>query len=89
MAELIPPRRSEFLTREGVPTQRFSEYLEQLTSKTNSTVTTIITASTNNSAVRAQLLALQEQVGSGDFLTSDDTGFTVDSIKFTADMAEA
>jgi hypothetical protein len=89
MAELIPPRRSEFLTQSGIPTQRFSEYLELLTSKTNSTVTTITTASTNNSAVRAQLLALQEQVGSGDFLTSDDTGFTVDSIKLTADMTEA
>mgnify|MGYP003656597152 FL=1 len=89
MADLIPPRRSEFLTKEGVPTQRFSEYLELLTSKTNSSVTTIITSSTNNSAVRAQMLSLQEQVGSGDFLTSDDTGFTVDSIRFTTDMAEA
>ena len=89
MADLIPPRRSEFLTNEGVPTQRFSEYLELLTSKTNSSVTTIITSSTNNSAVRAQMLALQAQVGSGDFLTSDDTGFTVDSIRFTTDMAEA
>ena len=38
MAELIPPRRSEFLTREGVPTQRFAEYLELLTSTTNTSV---------------------------------------------------
>tara|TARA_R110000823_G_scaffold218974_1_gene348033 strand:+ start:642 stop:911 length:270 start_codon:yes stop_codon:yes gene_type:complete len=89
MAELIPPRRSEFLTRDGVPTQRFAEYLEQLTSKTNSTVTTIVTASTNNSAVRAQMLALQEQVGSGDFLTWDDDGFTWDSDQFTFDQDEA
>ena len=89
MAELIPPRRNEFLTKEGVPTQRFAEYLESLTAKTNSSVTTIISTTTNNAAVRAQLLALHEQVGSGDFLTSDDTGFTTDSIKLTVDMTEA
>jgi hypothetical protein len=88
MAELIPPRRSEFLTREGVPTQRFAEYLESLTGKTNNTVSSV-SASTNGSAVRAHLLALQQQVGSGNFLTSDDTGFTVDSIRFTTDMTEA
>jgi hypothetical protein len=89
MAQLIPPRRGDFLTRSGIPTQRFSEYLESLTSKTNNSVTTIITTTTNNAAVRAQLLALQEQVGSGDFLTSDDTGFTTDSTKLTVDMTEA
>ena len=89
MADLIPPRRSDILTNSGIPTLRHAEFLEQLASKTNNTVTTIITVSTNNSAVRAQMLALQEQVGSGNFLTSDDTGFTVDSIRFTTDMTEA
>ncbi len=89
MAQLIPPRRNEFLTKEGAPTQRFSEYLELLTSKTNSTVTTIVTASTNNSSVRAQMLALQEQVGSGDFLTWDDDGFSWVSDQFTFDQDEA
>ena len=88
MAELIPPRRSEFLTRSGVPTQRFAEYLEALTTKTNSNVTSINVTS-DNSTVRAQLLALQEQIGSGNFLTSDDTGFTADSTKLTVDMTEA
>ena len=89
MAELIPPRRNEFLTKEGVPTQRFAEYLEALTAKTNNSVTTIISTTTNNSAVRAQLLALHEQVGSGDFLTWDDDGFSWDSDKFTFDQDEA
>jgi hypothetical protein len=89
MAELIPPRRGDILTNSGVPTLRHSEFLEQLTSKTNSTVTTIVTASTNNSAVRAQMLSLQEQVGSGDFLTWDDDGFTWDSDQFTFDQDEA
>lgn len=36
MADLIPPRRNEFLTREGVPTQRFAEYLEAIANSTNS-----------------------------------------------------
>jgi hypothetical protein len=89
MAQLIPPRRGDFLTRSGIPTQRFSEYLESLTSKTNNSVTTVITTATNNAAVRAQLLALQEQVGSGDFLTWDDDGFSWDSDKFTFDQDEA
>ena len=32
---------------------------------------------------------LQQQVGSGQFLTCDDTGFTCDSTEFTCDMDEA
>ncbi len=88
MADLIPPRRNELLTRDGVPTQRFADYLERLTSQTNTTVAaTSINA--DGSAARAQLLALQLQVGSGDFLTSDETGFTVDTDKLTVDMDEA
>ena len=88
MAELIPPRRDEFLTKDGVPTQRFAVYLESLTAKTNSTVTET-SINTDGSAARAQLFALQEQVGSGNFLTSDETGFTVDTDKLTVDMTEA
>ena len=88
MADLIPPRRNEFLTRDGVPTQRFAEYLEQLTRETNTTVAAT-SINSDGSAARAQLLALQLQVGSGDFLTSDETGFTVDTDKLTVDMDEA
>jgi hypothetical protein len=88
MADLIPPRRSDILTNSGIPTLRHAEFLESLVTKTNNNVDSV-GANTNGSSVRAQLLTLQEQVGSGDFLTSDDTGFTVDSIKFTTDMTEA
>lgn len=38
MSELIPPRRGEFVTSEGVPTQRFIAWIESLTTQTNSTV---------------------------------------------------
>jgi hypothetical protein len=88
MADLIPPRRSDILTNSGIPTLRHAEFLESLVTKTNNTVDSV-GANTNGSSVRAQLLTLQQQVGSGNFLTSDDTGFTVDSIKFTTDMTEA
>jgi hypothetical protein len=37
----------------------------------------------------ALLSTLQAQVGSGNALTSDETGFTVDSDKLSADMSEA
>ena len=35
MAELIPPRRDETLTGDGIPTLRFSEYLELLARQLN------------------------------------------------------
>lgn len=37
MAELIPPRRDETLTGDGIPTLRFSEYLEGLARNVNAT----------------------------------------------------
>lgn len=39
MVDLIPPRRDESLTENGVPTLRFSEYLENIAGSVN-TVTT-------------------------------------------------
>jgi hypothetical protein len=88
MSNLIPPRRGEFLTAKGEPTLRFINWIESLTTQTNTT--TIVTNTiTNSSSVRAQLFALQEQMGSGDFLTWDDEGFSWDSDKFTFDMDEA
>jgi hypothetical protein len=88
MSNLIPPRRGEFLTSKGEPTLRFINWIESLTTQSNET--TIVTNTiTNSSSVRAQLFALQEQMGSGDFLTWDDEGFSWDSDKFTFDMDEA
>jgi len=87
MADLIPPRRNEFLTKDGIPTTRFAEYLESLASRTNentaSAPTTLI------ETALALIFALENRLGSGDFLTSDETGFTVDSDKLTVDMDEA
>lgn len=41
MANLIPPRRGEFLTKEGQPTQRFIEYLESISSFVNTNSATV------------------------------------------------
>jgi len=38
---------------------------------------------------QAQINAIRNQIGSGDFLTSDETGFTVDSTNLSVDMTEA
>ena len=87
MADLIPPRRGEFLTKLGVPTTRFAEYLERLTGQLNTN--TGIVESAAPSTARVQVAALENRLGSGDALTSDETGFTADLTILTVDMTEA
>ena len=84
---LIPPRRGQFLTADGLPTTRFAEYLEELGRETN-TAATIISA-IESSSVMALVNDLAKRVGSGQSLTSDETGFTVDSDLLSVDMTEA
>ena len=88
MANVIKPRRGEIFTKDGEPTQRFYTWIESLTDQTNETTETTIVSS-DNSGIRAELLALQQQVGSGNPLTSDETGFTVDTDKHSVDQDEA
>jgi hypothetical protein len=90
MANIIPPRRNELLTKDGMPTRRFIEYLEQLTITTNSSTDQIIQSPASDGPInRAKLAALENRIGSGNFLTSDETGFSVDNNKFTVDMDES
>ena len=51
------------------------------------TNTSIIDSGNGN--ILAQLNEINNRLGSGDPLTSDETGFTVDSTKLTVDMTEA
>ncbi|MEE9223104.1 MAG: hypothetical protein V3V40_06565 [Nitrosomonadaceae bacterium] len=51
------------------------------------TIVNVINSNTN--ADQAQIDKLQKQIGSGDFLTCDDTGFTCDATVFTCDQDEA
>ena len=73
MAELIPPRRDETLTGDGIPTLRFSEYLEGLANQTNSNSSDNDVVSSVAAASPAQLasvikqladLELQQDIGS-------------------------
>lgn len=61
---IIPPRRNEFLTKEGIPTTRFAEYLERITSVTNSTETDVdlissIRPMVLEAASKSELVALE------------------------------
>jgi len=87
VADIIPPRRDEQLTTGGIPTLRTSEFFEELTNNSNVTLTTV--SSTTQTAALALIFALENRIGSGDALTSDETGFTVDSTKLTVDQTEA
>lgn len=87
MAEVIPPRRDEHLTIDGIPTLRTSEFFEELTQNSNTTATVV--SSTTLSSALALIFALENRIGSGDALTSDETGFTVDLDTLSVDMDEA
>jgi len=54
VAELIPPRRDEFLTVDGVPSLRFSEYLEGLALSVNTVVTEVTLSDSFASEVSIQ-----------------------------------
>jgi len=87
MADIIPPRRGEEITKGGRASVRLSEYLERITSQTNTNTSEIEV--TPIESILAFHFALENRIGSGDALTSDETGFTVDSTIFTVDQTEA
>lgn len=60
MANIIPPRRGEFLTQEGRPTQRFITWIETLSTDVSSVVN--ITESTSNAAVQSQIAIVRHQL---------------------------
>ena len=85
---IIPPRRGEAITPGGSGTNRFFDWLERVSIATNSNIEAAESGTTFNSAL-SRINALENRLGSGDFLTSDETGFTVDSDKLSVDMDEA
>ena len=88
MANTIPPRRDEALISEsGQPTLRFAEYLESIARQTDSNTTNVSIVS--DSSLLSLIFALENRIGSGDALTSDETGFTVDSDRLSVDQTEA
>ena len=85
-----PPLRSEpIVNKDGTPTFRHADFLEKL-GETSDVVSVSLESSINKNAnIFSVLFSLQEKIGSGDFLTSDETGFTVDSTNLSVDMDEA
>lgn len=84
---IVPPRRGEILTGKGIGTTRFMEYLERTASQVNDTTSAVDASIIQN--LSAAVFALQVQIGSGEFLTSDTDSFTVDSDILFADQTEA
>lgn len=76
----------------GVPTKRFQQFLDEIETSTT-TITESITEKVNDNSTTNNLLALtkkiQDQIGSGEFLTSDTDSLTVDSTVLYVDMTEA
>lgn len=87
MADIIPPRRGEELTPTGRATIRFAEYLDRVADGVNDNTNALTQPQTQT--VLSLLSALEARLGSGDALTSDEAGFTVDTDKLTVDMTEA
>ena len=74
MAELIPPRRDEFLSVDGVPTLRFSEYLEGLAGSVNTVVNEVTITDSFASELSVQnALISRLSARIDDLEASDDT----------------
>ena len=84
---IVPPRRGETLTDQGRGTTRFMEYLERATTQGNESASAVDAQIIQN--LSSAVFALQVQIGSGDFLTSDSDSFTVDSDILFVDQTEA
>ena len=63
--------------------------LFQLWKRTGGASDAVESASQYSPSVQAFINDINERLGSGDALTSDETGFTVDSTLLTVDMVEA
>jgi len=87
--ELDPPLRGEPLfDNQGNITIRFAEFLDRLSIEVNTSVDQEDIDSLDL-IVGARIAKLQAQIGSGNPLTSDETGFTVDLTTLSVDMTEA
>lgn len=93
-SDLEPPLRGEPILDElGNFTIRYTEFFSRTAVLLNEVVnggTVVNPANLSNSTVfGAQLIELQQRIGSGNPLTSDETGFTVDLDTLSVDMTEA
>lgn len=86
--KVIAPRRGEAITPGGSGTKRFHDWMESLTTTTNSNNDAVESGNVFSSAL-SRINALENRIGSGDALTWDETGFTWDSDRLSFDQDEA
>ena len=93
-SDLEPPLRGEPILDEfGNFTIRYTEFFSRTSVLVNNlvdngSITNPVNAA-NSAIFGAQLIELQQRIGSGNPLTSDETGFTVDLDTLSVDMTEA
>ena len=88
MAKLIPlNEREPIFDAKGLGSRRFNAFIRELTTQTNEVVAEVDTSVFIESL--SLIADINNRLGSGDVLTSDTTGFTVDSTVLFVDMAEA
>lgn len=84
---LIEVRQDALSGKKLIATDTFQRYLEELNDSQEKVVNLDTETSFSNSFAR--LITLELRIGSGNPLTSDETGFTVDSTTLTVDQTEA
>ncbi len=88
MAKIIPlNERESIFDLNGLGTRRFNAFIRELTNQTNDTSAEVDTSVFIESL--SLIADINNRIGSGDTLTSDTTGFTVDSDVLFSDMTEA
>ena len=88
MAKLIPLNEQEkIFDKRGLGTRRFNRFINQVTTQVNDSTEAVQDAVDIDTL--SLIAAINERLGSEQFLTSDSDSFTVDSDTLFVDMIEA
>ena len=88
MAKLIPLNEQEkIFDKRGLGTRRFNRFINQVTTQVNDSTEAVQDAVDIDTL--SLIAAINERLGSEQFLTSDTDSFTVDSDTLFVDMIEA
>lgn len=85
---IVPRRYEDFFSPDGTFTLRALRFFESLTDVTNGN-TDDLDDLIPSAVLTGEVLRLSQQVGSGQKVTIDTTGFTVDTTFQTTDRTEA
>ena len=88
MAKLIPLNEQEkIFDKRGLGTRRFNRFINQVTTQVNDSTEAVQDAVDIDTL--SLIAAINERLGSEQFLTSDSDSFTVDSDTLFVDQIEA